>query len=817
MKPLKHLALTLALTLVIPASGAQESAPQLVPTPKEIKLAGGMLELVPAAHIVAAGADLAPLAGVLSGELLRLSGLKLATGAGVGTAGDIVLRIDKSLPSGETRHWPYNITITDRVEVSGADYNAVAMGTATLLQLLQPAAAGVSLPKLVLGDFSVAEFPGMMLDVARQNNTLQDVRDCIDLCRLYKVRYFQLHLNDMEGFLFPSQRFPKLGSSNGSAHGGPKCVMWTRDELLATVQYADQRGVALLPELETVFHTGSMMRDMPAEFGGPGVLNMGSEKMYESLVPLIEEICDVFKSSPFFQIGCDEASIGGVLGQAGTKEYMEKHNLKDASELYQFHIDRLDKVIKAKGKRTIVWQDCPLPRDNKDIICMVWHMDFNHGDTAKIIKAGYPTIQVTWTPSCGSPVKDLYGWRPFDEQVHPGKLAMGSQLVLWEQNGSVAIPFLRQKMPARQQFTYSPDAELTYPQFAANLAHADALLDPLATGIIATETGLKQSIAQWLEAGGVGNMPEYTFAENVEVLLKSHLPGATLRYTVTQVAKFNPMRLFGKEPDAGSAVVAGPITVGPPEGEAVCVQARLFDAAGKPLGGIWSRTYRWEPYVVNIKGTVAPGDTRFGQAATIELVDAPDGGTVHYAVGQAVSATSPLFDKPITVEKSGPVSIGFFDAQSKPRGLAWKRDFRKVDFDPTNLTYHKPVILSGSSSKQAAEIAVDGVVDRDHYLDFQPAPQQFAIDLLDARNLNKVVLYTFWDGKRSYQYQIDVSTDGKQWTQVVDAATNQEKATENGYAHSFAPTPARFLRVTMLHNSANPGLHIVELRAYEAK
>ena len=87
---------------------------------------------------------------------------------------------------------------------------------------------------------------------------------------------------------------------------------------------------------------------------------------------------------------------------------MQKHGITSGEDLYRFHIDRLAKVVAGKGKRTIVWQDCPLPRDNKDIICMVWHMDFNHGDTLPIMKAGYPTIQVTWTPSCGAPVKELF-------------------------------------------------------------------------------------------------------------------------------------------------------------------------------------------------------------------------------------------------------------------------------------------------------------------------------------------------------------------------------------------------------------------------
>lgn len=127
------------------------------------------------------------------------------------------------------------------------------------------------------------------------------------------------------------------------------------------------------------------------------------------------------------------------------------------------------------------------------------------------------------------------------------------------------------------------------------------------------------------------------------------------------------------------------------------------------------------------------------------------------------------------------------------------------------------MIAWGSSTRQAAETAVDGVVDREQFLDIQPAPQQFAIDLEGEKTLDKVVLYTYWDGGRFYRYKIDTSTDNQRWTNVVDASKNRQVATEHGYAHTFPAAKARYLRVTMLYNSANPGLHIVELRAYEAK
>jgi hypothetical protein len=52
---------------------------------------------------------------------------------------------------------------------------------------------------------------------------------------------------------------------------------------------------------------------------------------------------------------------------------------------------------------------------------------------------------------------------------------------------------------------------------------------------------------------------------------------------------------------------------------------------------------------------------------------------------------------------------------------------------------------------------------------------------------------------------------------VVDASANTRGTDDQGYDHKFPPTEGRYIRIVMLKNTANIGLHIVEVRAYEAK
>ena len=159
MKLLQCLALVLSLSVLARSSDAQPPEIHLLPTPKEIQVSGGMLNLRPSAHIVAAVAELAPLAEVVSGDILKLTGLRLAASEGPAAAGDIVLALDKSLATGEARHWPYTIAVSDRVEVTGGDYNAVAMGTASVLQLLQIGPRGPPFPSSRSATIPPPSFP----------------------------------------------------------------------------------------------------------------------------------------------------------------------------------------------------------------------------------------------------------------------------------------------------------------------------------------------------------------------------------------------------------------------------------------------------------------------------------------------------------------------------------------------------------------------------------------------------------------------------------------------------------------------------------
>ena len=132
-----------------------------------------------------------------------------------------------------------------------------------------------------------------------------------------------------------------------------------------------------------------------------------------------------------------------------------------------------------------------------------------------------------------------------------------------------------------------------------------------------------------------------------------------------------------------------------------------------------------------------------------------------------------------------------------------------------SLATGKSVTCSGGTqSPNEPKNAVDGDVSNRSGWHSGSAPQWLQVDLGQVQTIDTVKLYTYYDNNRYYRYFIEVSSDGEHFTQVVDQRKNTTPSSDQGFKHSFEPVKARYVRVTMVSNSANPGVHVNEVLVY---
>jgi hexosaminidase len=588
------------------------AGPGLVPWPASVKVEAGEMALTGQSRVVAGSADLLPLAGVVCEEVRAAAGVELKAAEGTPRAGDIVLG-----KSSELKGEAYTVRVGDQAVVEGADYAAVAMGTTTLLQLLRagpaaPAAsAAAALPHATIADAPLSRYRGLLIDVARSYHSLDTLRQCVSLCRLYKVRFLQLHLTDDPAFTFPSTAFPKLSAQ--PQHGGPA---YTLEELRGLERFARERGVTIVPEMEVPGHAGAMNRAMPELFKIKGTkpyehhasINFANPAVLQAVDTLVGEICDVFASSPYFHIGGDEADLAFAHQHPDFQAAFKQFGLgeKGQGQLYRHFLIQMDEIVRKHGKQMIVWEG--FHRDPKsqfqipkDVIVMEYECPFYPPE--QLVADGFTVVNAAWTPLY---VVNRHRWLPrriyewdlwlFGQvassyprvawhRVKPTDQVVGAQLCAWEQREAVEIASLRTRLPAMAERIWDPAGKLEYADFARRARAGDELLSRLIPTVRFQADGLAVADPNAFDCP--------VFHQTLKLAMRSELPAAEIRYTLDGSAPYASHVVE----DAAAGGAGKPAPTGPRRGgncmtyaepivltKTTTVRAGAFDAAGRCVG-----------------------------------------------------------------------------------------------------------------------------------------------------------------------------------------------------------------------------------------
>lgn len=565
------------LTHCRPADAAQDSQLsklKFIPWPTSVQVQEGDMALNSSTRITCANKALMPLGEILSGEIAQVAGLRLSVVQAAPRSGDIALAYDAKL-TGEA----YTLTVTDRATVIGANYNAVASGTVTLLQAIDMQRGlfpKTTLPKLTIQDQPAMSYRGAMLDIARKPYSISTLKQCVIAARFYKIRYIHLHMSDENAWTFPSTKFPQLGKGNGAWAGGNAPKVYPLEELKDLVAFGDARGVIFVPELETPGHSGQLRggplsnifgyKTAEGKIESPGITNIASEEMFQALDTLVGEFCDVFKSSPYIHMGCDEASVEGIEKYPDVKALMARENLKGSGGVFIYYVKRMAEMVHKRGKQMIVWEGAPLGAPKDQVIWMPWR-----GGSADIMQAGYRVID-------GMSAQQYKKGEP---------MLLGKNALLWQYPEEAAMPHMRYATPVYTEPVWNPDVNLDPAYFVRRQAMLEPVMDKLLAGFTLKMQGAVDPTAF--------NRVDPVFTDKLTLSPEIHVSGGKVHYTLDE-----------SEPTAQSPVFDKPLTLT----SWTTVKARWFSDDGKtsmfPLTRLYRRVTALKHDAIGAKVTLKP-------------------------------------------------------------------------------------------------------------------------------------------------------------------------------------------------------------------
>jgi hexosaminidase len=359
----------------------------LVPAPNSLEAGDGELVLD---ERVAVAVGSATAEGAR--RLLRES-LAVATGFAFGDGGeDASIRFEPAETS-VSHPGGYALEVDERAVVIRAnDQAGYASGVQTLRQLLPaeafalgPVRRSWAVPAARISDAPRFAWRGVMLDVSRHYLPSAWLFRFVDLVAAHKINVVHLHLNDDQGWRFPSEAFPRLvevGSwrretrvgheldpdvarhgFDGTPHGG----FYSRSELKALVAFAAARNVRLVPEIDLPGHAEAAIASYP-ELGHVGPIPVGtrwgisrhtlnvSDATLEFCRQIWDEVGEVFPS-PFVHIGGDECPRDEWRESPVAAERIVSSRLSGVDEIQSWFTGQLAEHLGRHGRRIVGWDE----------------------------------------------------------------------------------------------------------------------------------------------------------------------------------------------------------------------------------------------------------------------------------------------------------------------------------------------------------------------------------------------------------------------------------------------------------------------------
>ena len=351
---------------------------------------------------------------------------------------------------------------------SETDIGAIR-GLETILQLLTMTNEGYVFPYIEINDSPRFLWRGLMIDAARHFQTIDVIKRNLDAMAAVKMNVFHWHLTDDQGFRIESKIHPKLHELGSDGN------YYTQVQIKEIVNYADKRGIRVVPEIDIPGHATALLTAYP-ELGSKKMtysiernagifhptLDPTNEKTYQFLNELFSEITPLFPDQ-YFHIGGDENEGKHWDENERIQAFKKEYKLETNHDLQTYFNIRVHKILAKYGKEIMGWEEIMTPKMPKTALIHSWK-GINEGLPAKqslvnAVKSGRKTILSNgyyidlMLPASEhylvDPMPDTYLTSEEKERILGGEATMWSELVttvsidsrIWPRTAAIAERF----------------------------------------------------------------------------------------------------------------------------------------------------------------------------------------------------------------------------------------------------------------------------------------------------------------------------------------------------------------------------------------
>ncbi len=358
----------------------------VIPQPSHIQKEEGFFSITKKTPVYAEGEEILRTVGFLNERLRTVSGYSLNVSPTDLSQSEGIFFLDAGLPE---ENYALHVE-PGRVIIEYGDGAGAFYALQTLFQLMNPdifssvrqSRRTWNVPCCSIEDSPRFSYRGMHLDCCLHFFDVDYLKRYIDLMALHKVNRFHWHLTEDQGWRLEIKKYPLLtekgqwrketviGSlASGIYDGKPYGGYYTQEQVRDLVEYAAQRYVTVIPEIEMPGHALAAIACYPE-------LSCGLEDHYETatkwgvfrqvycpkegtfkfLEDVLDEVMELFPSE-LIHIGGDECPKASWKKCPHCQALIRKLGLKDEFGLQSWFIQRIEQYLNSKGREIIGWDE----------------------------------------------------------------------------------------------------------------------------------------------------------------------------------------------------------------------------------------------------------------------------------------------------------------------------------------------------------------------------------------------------------------------------------------------------------------------------
>ncbi len=273
----------------------------------------------------------------------------------------------------------YSLLITKKIILLEAETDiGILRGLETVLQLIDTDKDGYFLYGVEIHDTPRFTWRGLLIDVCRHFMPVEVIKRNLDGMAAVKMNVLHLHLSEDQGFRVESKIYPELHRS------GSDGKFFTQCQVKDIIQYADDRGIRIIPEFDIPGHATSWFVSHPELASAPGpytierrwgikdpVFNPAIDTTYRFLDRFLGEMAALFPDE-YLHIGGDENNGKHWDANEQIQQFMNDNDIKNNHELQTYFNNKILEILTRHGKKMVGWDEILQPGMPANIVIQSW-------------------------------------------------------------------------------------------------------------------------------------------------------------------------------------------------------------------------------------------------------------------------------------------------------------------------------------------------------------------------------------------------------------------------------------------------------------